>query len=267
MLKDDRMMSMLTFLMIMVAIGTMIQRADVLGTYFGGGGTALELRRDEAIVRANTLGGIDVLSNDLGLRDGDAKRLIIVGQPACGRVFVRDGQARYLPAERCVGSQSFKYAISGRSQDQIGEVAIVVRLGEPTQSEVAADAQRDIPTAVPAAPRAIQQSVVETPALLDRKLAAAADSDGAVVQAPAAPRPQAPAITGLPDTASGAGSTGGANGGGFSSAGGALGSSGQAPSMAAPAAPLGEASEISTVPAIPAPNPEAPSQPELANRH
>ncbi len=85
MLKDDRMMAMLTFVVIMVAVGTLIQRTDVFERLFGEGTAALELRRDEAIVRANALSGIDVLANDLGLRDGDAEKLIIVEQPKCGR--------------------------------------------------------------------------------------------------------------------------------------------------------------------------------------
>ena len=38
--KDDRMMLVLTFLMVMVAIGTMVQRADVVSRIFGGGALA-----------------------------------------------------------------------------------------------------------------------------------------------------------------------------------------------------------------------------------
>ena len=90
MLKDDRMMSMLTFVVIMLVVGTMAQRADIFGRFFGGGAGELVLARDEVIVRANTLSPIDVLANDLGLREGDALKLIIVKQPKCGRVFVRE---------------------------------------------------------------------------------------------------------------------------------------------------------------------------------
>ncbi len=85
MLKDDRMMSMLTFVVIMIAVGTLIQRGDLFERFFGEGTVALELQRDEAIVRANALSGIDVLANDLGIEDGDAEKLIIVEQPKCGR--------------------------------------------------------------------------------------------------------------------------------------------------------------------------------------
>ncbi|MHA1527745.1 MAG: hypothetical protein ACTSVG_01895 [Alphaproteobacteria bacterium] len=250
------MMSMLTFVVIMVAVGTLIQRVDVLDMLFGEGTDKLEFRQDEAIVRANALSGIDVLANDLGIKKGDAENLIVVEQPECGRVFVRDGQAHYLPAERCVGSQRFKYAISGRSPGHLGDVVVVVRLGEPTQSEVAADAQRDIPAPAPVAPRAADQRVAEAPALLVAEPSAGGDGGGAVapMSTPlaAVPQPRAPAIAGLADTTPAAGST---------VAGVAPDGSGTVPSMAAPVGGLGAAPETAAVPVVQRPDPEAPALP------
>ncbi|MFQ5566820.1 MAG: Ig-like domain-containing protein, partial [Paracoccaceae bacterium] len=253
MLKDDRMMSMLTFVVIMVAVGTLVQRADVLERFFGEGAAALELRRDEAIVRANALSSIDVLANDLGLRDDDPGKLIIVTQPGCGRVFVRDGQVQYLPAERCVGSQTFRYAISERSYGQAGEVLVVVRLGEPTQSEVAADAQRDIPAPAPMVPRAAEQRVAGAPAVLAAQPTAGGDAGSAVQPVPAVPRPQAPSIEGLPDTSPG--------GGGSAAAGVTFDGSGLAPSITAPAGGLAGGPEIAAAPVVPQPDTEAPVTP------
>jgi hypothetical protein len=237
------MMSMLTIVVILVAIGTMVQRVDFFERFFDGGTVALELRRDEAIVRANALSSINVLANDLGIKDSDAGKLIVTEQPACGRVFVRNGQAQYLPAERCVGSQSFKYALSGRSYGQAGEVIVIVRLGEPTQNEVAADAQRDIPAPAPMVPRAGEQRVGDTPALLAEQPTAGANAGGTIIQAARVPRPQAPEIGGLPETASSAG--------GSSTAGISLEGAGLAPTMTAPASNLSRA---------PLPDPAAPVQ-------
>jgi hypothetical protein len=95
-LKDDRMMSMLTFVVILIAVGTALQRYDVLERFFGEGTAALEYQRDEAIVRANVISNIDVLANDLGIEEGDAENLIVVVQPKCGRVFARNGKVQYL---------------------------------------------------------------------------------------------------------------------------------------------------------------------------
>ena len=202
MLKDDRTMAILTIMVVLIGAGMMIQRSEFGGRLFGIGPVELKFRGDEVIVRANTLSGIDVLANDVGIRDGDAANLFIDEQPKCGRVFVRNGQVYYLPTKRCAGSQAFKYGISGRDIDQAGEVTVLVRLGEPTQGTVSAEAQRDITTPTQ---RAGAQPVSETAALLAAQPSATADTGGAIAPAPTVSRPEAPAITGLPDAASGAG--------------------------------------------------------------
>lgn len=139
MLKDDRMMSMMTIVVVMFAIGTFINRSDMFNRLFGKEKAALELVRDDAVVRANQLIPIDVLANDKGIQTSDSERLMIAEQPKCGRAYARDGVVQYLAAQRCVGSQSFRYTISGRAGDQTGEVVAVVRLGEPTANEMPAD--------------------------------------------------------------------------------------------------------------------------------
>ncbi len=135
MLKDDRMMSMMTFLVVMLALGTLINRTDLFDRLLGGEKVALELVRDDAVVQANQISSIDVLANDRGVEAADAGRLEIAEQPKCGRAFTRDGAIQYLAAQRCVGSQSFRYTIAGRANGQTGEVIAVVRLGQPTTEE------------------------------------------------------------------------------------------------------------------------------------
>ena len=257
MLKDDRMMSMLTFVVILIAVGTALQRYDVVGRFFGEGTVALEYQRDEAIVRANALSNIDVLANDLGLKEGDAENLIVVVQPKCGRVFALNGQVQYLPAERCAGSQTFKYAVSGRDRGKIGEVMVVVRIGDPTQSTAAADAQRDTPAPAPTALRTPEQSAGGAPASLAEQSQSGANTGGAIVEAPAVPRPKATAVAGLPDTASGAGPVVvGDNG--SAAAGVTSDGSGRAPSLTAPSGGLTGASALSGPPVVPQSDQNAP---------
>lgn len=152
MFKDDRMISVLTFLVFMVAVGTMAQRIDVLDRLFGAGGAAVVLNRDEMIVRANVLSSIDVLANDTGLEPEDAEDLIIVSQPKCGQVYIEAGKLQYLPAARCVGTHSFTYRLVGHGEDLIGEVIASVRNSDPKLA--AADAQRDQAAAPPLQPGA-----------------------------------------------------------------------------------------------------------------
>jgi hypothetical protein len=197
------MMGMLTFLVIMVAIGTLIQRVDVVQRFFGGEIEKLLLNRDEAFVRANVLSAIDVLRNDKGLEQGDADRLIVARQPDCGRVFAREGRLHYLPAERCAGAQNFRYAISGRSREQTGEVVVVVRTADPEPRGIAADAQRDLPAAAPMSPRPAEGQVANTLAPKELQPSERSGTVAAVDAAPAAPRPQAPASAPRPGTLAG----------------------------------------------------------------
>ncbi|MDH3668059.1 MAG: hypothetical protein OEN23_14120 [Paracoccaceae bacterium] len=215
MLKDDRMMSMLTVVVILIAIGTLVQRMDVFEKYFGGETQRFAHVADEVIVRANVLSDIDVLANDQGIEEGDADRLLIIAQPDCGRVFAEEGLAHYMPADRCVGVQTFYYAVNGRG-NQPGEVRVTVRLGEVTESMVE-NAQRDTPAPQPQAPS------TEVQAAADATTAPAAPTapqgslttSGAVAQAPAVPKPEAPTITELPASARGASLGGSGSGAGI----------------------------------------------------
>ncbi len=102
MLKDDRMMSMLTVVVILIAVGTLVQRVDVFEKYFSGEVERFAYVPDEVIVRPNVLTVIDVLANDTGIEEGDADRLLIIAQPNCGRAFAEGGVAHYMPTDRIV---------------------------------------------------------------------------------------------------------------------------------------------------------------------
>ena len=209
---------------------------------FGEGSVALELRGDEVIVPANSLTAIDVLANDLGLTDGDADNLFITEQPKCGRISVRDKQAQYQPSDHCVGAQTFSYTIHGRSLDQTGHVAVVVRLGTPTQSPVAANAVRDTTLPTPVMPRALAARAIVTPSLLPD--VAAAVTVSAAIKPPEVPRPRIMVIARLLDTSAADGSM---------AAGVALDGLGLSPSITRPPNGLAEGSLISTMPVVPQP--------------
>lgn len=125
MLKDDRMMGMLTFVVIMIAAGTVIQRADVLERLFGPGAPALVLSDDEAVVRATRSVTIDVLGNDTGLGEEAGRKLTIVSLPRCGQAQVRDGRISYLSTEACIGEQRLEYGLAGN--DRVAAVRITVQ--------------------------------------------------------------------------------------------------------------------------------------------
>jgi hypothetical protein len=245
-LKNDRMMSVVTCVAIMLAIGSFVLRLDFLAQYFGEGTAVLELQRDDVVVPANSLTGIDVLSNDLGLRDGDADNLIITEQPVCGRVFARDRKAHYQPSDLCVGSQSFSYTIHGRGLRQTGQVSVIVRLDAPTESPVVARAQRDTTLPAPTRLRALLPRASAEPSLLATGVAAVTVS--AATKPPMVPKPQPAAIAGLPVPTA---ATGVADGPSMSVP--ALAGFDLSPNMTAPFDGLADETVTATVPTVPQP--------------
>ncbi|MEL7000205.1 MAG: hypothetical protein AAFP68_18270, partial [Pseudomonadota bacterium] len=127
------MISILSAIVLMVAIGTVIQRADFLQGVLG---TApkIVLNADEIEAYPNRLSRVEVLKNDEGLSDSDRSALQVVQPPDCGRVF-RQGQVlQYLPDATCTGTQIVRYGIQGRNVEY-GELR--ARITGPETTDVA----------------------------------------------------------------------------------------------------------------------------------
>lgn len=221
MFKDDRMISVLSGIVLMLAIGTLVQRGDVVADLFSGEPDPIVLAEDIASVDADTLARIDVLANDTGLNDADASRLVVLTQPECGRVFVQDGALQYLGDRNCAASQRIVYGISGVDTSETGEVLVNVRgatgvarpAAEPEAAPVAqAPATEDPAAKAPAADGVVALRSTDTPAAAAREPAPtlpAAGSQGlgraqggaGAADAPARPglaSADAPAATGVP---------------------------------------------------------------------
>ncbi|MEM1383041.1 MAG: hypothetical protein AAGG06_05290 [Pseudomonadota bacterium] len=147
MFKDDRMISILSGIVVMFAIGVLVQRGDALTNLLGfsdgdlAGNEALgavqerELVEDVAQVRAGQLVRIDVLANDEGLAENDGEILTIVAQPTCGRGFVQQGSLQYLASIDCSGPQIIKYGIGGSVGQVIAEVTAVEQPPAPALAD------------------------------------------------------------------------------------------------------------------------------------
>ena len=118
MFKDDRMIAILTGILLMVLVGTVIQRADGVSGLFGSeepvapAVPVTALTHDSVTVPAQALARIDVLANDMGLASQDKATLAITQPPSCGRVFVQAGSLQYLSEPACAGVQSLTYAVT-----------------------------------------------------------------------------------------------------------------------------------------------------------
>lgn len=134
MFKDDRMISVLTALVLMVAIGTVIQKTEGLPDFFSSAPpeepVVLRLRDDQVTVQAEELVRLDVLANDLGLGPVQHAGLTVVRGPKCGQVFVQDGVLQYLPVAGCGGERRIVYTVPEAGEGHTATVFLSV-LGDP----------------------------------------------------------------------------------------------------------------------------------------
>ncbi len=162
MFKDDRLISILSGVILMIAIGTVVQRGGPLVEMFGET-DARVLVSDTADARVGVLTRIDVLSNDSGLRPRDRDRLRVVDAPECGRVFVQERALQYLPTEECSGPQSITYAIGADPDAPTATVLVSLRgpsgealsgvrqpVPRPSQPPAASEVPPEEPVSAPA---------------------------------------------------------------------------------------------------------------------
>src|SRR6056297_849479 len=155
--KDDRFISILSGVVLMVAIGTVVQRGGPLMRVFGGGPAAPELRLDRAEVDAGGTVVIRPFENDEGLEPEMYDRLVVIEGPSCG-IAEADGRTlSYNPDVLCSGNHVVRYGISGLD-GVTGEIRISVN-------------------AAPSAPEAVSGPVAEA--------ADAVPGDGAGAEEPA----------------------------------------------------------------------------------
>ncbi|MEL6217622.1 MAG: hypothetical protein AAFR79_04025 [Pseudomonadota bacterium] len=208
MFKDDRFISILSGVVLMIAIGTVVQRGGPLVEYFGGGSQGPVLVRDRADATPGALTVVDVLANDRELTQRNRAELQITGAPGCGKAFVQDSRVHYVPEDSCVGEQRIGYSV-GQTDGANGE--LIVAIAPPEIDEkvtvpepaIAAAPQTIAPTGLedggpqpeaPAAPAAPSQVAVDTtPALEPDPVVRSTDADPLRARLPGAPQPLGPA--------------------------------------------------------------------------
>ncbi len=143
------MISFLSAIIVMIAIGTVIQRADI----FSGGEEepGLALVDDNFVLPANTLQKLDIFANDTGISKSDMASLTILSEPACGRVLVGGGVVKYYGSDECVGEQKIIYTLSALPESQVATVIAfvtselhpeIVPGKKPTDAKPATDADQ-----------------------------------------------------------------------------------------------------------------------------
>lgn len=139
MLKDDSMISVLSVVVLMVAVGTVIQQSSAIYDLLGledpdAAANKPALTNDFVTVRANDLAAIDIFANDRGLTPEQRVRLTVNSHPACGRLFVQGAVLQYLPENRCKGKQTFVYSVPGVDGVATVTATVLGREGAPSNA-------------------------------------------------------------------------------------------------------------------------------------
>jgi len=125
--QDDRMISFLSAIVIMVAIGTVIQKADGIPDLFGPSEPTFVFREDAVIAVPGVLQRIEVFENDSGADLRQRRTLYVVERPACGEVFVQGDVLQYLPTAGCRGRQTIHYSVADAPEGVFGVVTAMVQ--------------------------------------------------------------------------------------------------------------------------------------------
>jgi len=126
---DDRLMMVLTAVVLVVAVGTMAQRSQFIMAAFGSV-DEYEAVDDAFTVRAGRTQPLDVLSNDMNAQEGDSDRILIVQQPVCGTARRSNGRIEYLNSDACSGRMVFTYCVIQGDTCPSAEVVLNVSLPE-----------------------------------------------------------------------------------------------------------------------------------------
>ncbi len=140
MFKDDSMISILSGIVLLIAVGTIIQRADGIAEMFGAEPVEIVLVEDAVSTADPTLLQIDVLANDTGVTRRHRDMLVIVDGPDCGQVFIQDGTLQYLPTAGCAAEQTLRYSIKEEEIAEPGTVRVNLTYVPPEVEDVIAAA-------------------------------------------------------------------------------------------------------------------------------
>lgn len=137
MIKDENNIAVFTCVIVMIAMGMVLQRAESVSNFFDFGESKIALHDDVVNARINSLVRVDVLANDNGVsRDADAD-VQLISQPKCGHAVVRNGTIEFLANTRCRGVQTIEYSVKGTSE--VATIAAQV-IAPPEKEEVIAEA-------------------------------------------------------------------------------------------------------------------------------
>lgn len=134
-------MSIMTGLIIVVAMAVLAQKSDSLYDFFSREEVArIAPQNDASTLVAGSSQVIDVLANDENAEPEDGGNLRIVVSPSCGAAEATPDGVLYISNERCVGPQLFAYCVARGDECPSASVTVTVTEGAPVGSVLVSDA-------------------------------------------------------------------------------------------------------------------------------
>lgn len=132
MLQDDRVMSILTGLVIVVAMATLAQRSDsLLDFVMREEAPKITPQNDEVVMFAGDSRIIDVLENDENALPESRENVRIVVSPSCGAAEATSEGVLYISNDLCVGPQLFAYCVQQGDECPSASVTVNVAAAAP----------------------------------------------------------------------------------------------------------------------------------------
>ncbi len=197
MFQDDRVMSILTGLVIVVAMAVLAQRSESIATFFTRDEAARIAPQNDAVaVFAGESRIIDVLANDENATPEDGANLRIIVSPSCGAAEATANGILYVANDRCVGPQLFAYCVARGDECASASVTVAVAAA-PAVAPGASQTPRVASGQVPQEPAA-PTSDTRVNAGADTQTAARTDT-GAGPTSPAPFQPQIAETSAAPE--------------------------------------------------------------------
>ncbi|MEM9428827.1 MAG: hypothetical protein AAGA32_04940 [Pseudomonadota bacterium] len=167
---DDRFMTILTALVLLVGIGALLSRGEDGESVFGGP-DSYSAKPDSFAIRAGRVQSLAILSNDDGadlISPGDVR---ILSRPACGEIVAVEGVVTYSESDLCEGKYTFDYCVPWEDDCETTEVTLqIINVEEQHRRALEVAARDGASTTAPIGPE-IQTDVESGPAVEEINIA------------------------------------------------------------------------------------------------
>lgn len=127
---DDRFMTIITAIVLIVAVGALVQ-GNGDGESILGPSKKFAATEDTYIIPAGKVQQLDVFSNDKNVDRIDTADLVIIDAPLCGTARPFNGKIEFLGQDSCAGTVSLTYCVSSEEECEPAVVTLDIREVRP----------------------------------------------------------------------------------------------------------------------------------------